>query len=315
MNNPNIRPVRYAGVACILALLAACSSTPQQPSVAGSAPSSRPAVDGAPNYLMDVSVIPDAVPAVHQGSYKAAPYRVLGKNYTPMQDGRRYREVGEASWYGTKFHGQKTANGELYDLYGMTAAHKTLPLPTYVQVTNLDNNRKVVVRVNDRGPFYSSRIIDLSYAAAKKLGYAEKGTARVMVEGIDPVVWHQQKDPGYLVTSLATEPEPSPQYASRPSAAPSAANISSAPGNAAIDPAQSWFLQVGAFSTSRAAEQLRAELQGRTSSPVFLSTIENNDRTLHRVRIGPLASQDQAQQLVDTLRRANLGTPALVSGN
>ncbi|WP_373185078.1 septal ring lytic transglycosylase RlpA family protein [Halopseudomonas sp.] len=298
MNKPVERSARYLTAVCLFALLAGCSSTSQQPSGTGGTTQSRPAVDGAPDYLMDVSGIPDAVPVVHQGAFKASPYRVLGKNYTPMQDGRRYREEGEASWYGTKFHGQKTANGEVYDLYGMTAAHKTLPLPTYVQVTNLANDRKVMVRVNDRGPFYSSRIIDLSYAAAKKLGFAEKGTARVLVEGIDPVVWHQQKDPGYLVTAQAAEPQAAPQYASR-----------SGPADDGV------FLQVGAFSSIQAAEQLRAQLQNQTASPVFLSTTETNARTLHRVRIGPLSSQDQAQQLADLLRRANLGTPALISGN
>lgn len=297
MNNRSTCSLRGALGAVVLALLGACSSAPQQP-VTGSASASRPAVDGAPDYLMDVSAIPDAVPVVHNGPYKASPYKVLGKHYTPMQDGRRYREEGEASWYGTKFHGQKTANGELYDLYGMTAAHKTLPLPTYVQVTNLANDRKIVVRVNDRGPFYSTRIIDLSYAAAKKLGFADKGTARVLVEGIDPVVWHQQRNPGYLVSAQAAEPEPAPQYASQESVAE-----------------EKVFLQVGAFSSIQAAEQLRAQLQSQTSNPVFLSTTENNATTLHRVRIGPLVSQDQARQLVDILQRANLGTPALISGN
>lgn len=296
MNSRNVRSGRFACVTCLLVFLAACSSTPQKPTAGGSAGSARPAVDGAPDYLMDVSSIPDAIPVVHQGPYKASPYRVLGKNYTPMQDGRRYREVGEASWYGTKFHGQKTANGELYDLYGMTAAHKTLPLPTYVQVTNLENDRKVVVRVNDRGPFYSSRIIDLSYAAAKKLGFADKGVARVLVEGIDPVVWHQQRDPAYLVTSAAARPEPAP-----------ATQQSSTAGE--------WFLQVGAFSTAEAAEQLRSRLQEQISSPVFVSNTEHNARTLHRVRIGPLGSQDQARQLVDFLRQANMGTPTLISSN
>lgn len=297
MDNRYLRPARGTLAACALALLAACSSAPQQTSAPGAAPA-RPAVDGAPDYLMDVSGIPDAIPVVHQGPYKASPYKVLGKHYTPMQDGRRYREEGEASWYGTKFHGQHTANGELYDLYGMTAAHKTLPLPTYVQVTNLENGRRVVVRVNDRGPFYSSRIIDLSYAAAKKLGFAEKGTARVLVEGIDPVVWHQQKDPAYLVTAPAATPEPAPQYASMSSSDSTAL-----------------FLQVGAFSSAQAAEQLRTQLQSQVASPVFLSTTEDNARPLHRVRIGPLSSHDQAQQLTELLRRANLGTPSLISGN
>lgn len=142
---------------------------------------------------MDVSRIPDATPTLHTGAYKANPYTVLGKTYFPMSDSKRYVASGTASWYGTKFHGQNTANGEVYDLYGMSAAHKTLPLPSYVKVTNLDNNRTVILRVNDRGPFYSDRIIDLSYAAAKKLGYAESGTARVKVEGIDPQEWWAQR--------------------------------------------------------------------------------------------------------------------------
>ncbi len=298
MNSSVTCRVRCALAVSALVLLAACSSAPQKQSDGGADSAFRPLVDGAPDYLMDVSVIPDAVPTVHTGPYKASPYKVLGKHYTPMQDGRRYREEGEASWYGTKFHGQKTANGELYDLYGMTAAHKTLPLPTYVQVTNLANDRKVVVRVNDRGPFYSSRIIDLSYAAAKKLGFADKGTARVRVEGIDPVVWHQQRNPGYLVTAQAAAPEPVPEISSQ--------------GAGAGDRV---FLQVGAFSSIQAAEQLRTQLQAQTSSPVFLSTTQSNAITLHRVRIGPLSSQDQARQLVDVLQRANLGTPALISGN
>lgn len=177
-------------------LLASCSSTPA-PSSTQSKPAgssgpgdyARPHKDGAPWWDVDVSQIQDAVPMPHYGPYKANPYTVLGKTYFPISDGRRYSATGTASWYGTKFHGQPTANGEKYDLYGMSAAHKTLPLPTYVKVTNLDNGRTVTLRVNDRGPFYSDRIIDLSFAAAKKLGFAESGTARVKVEGIDPEQW------------------------------------------------------------------------------------------------------------------------------
>src|SRR5690554_2683055 len=181
-------------VLCLSMLLAACSSPPVQRGDTGGIP--RTVQDGAPAYFRDVSQIPDAVPAPHQGPFKASPYTVLGRNYVPMQDGRNYRETGLASWYGTKFHGQLTANGEQYDLYGMTAAHKTLPLPSYVRVTNLDNQRSIIVRVNDRGPFHSDRIIDLSYAGAVTLGFAERGTARVRVEGIDPVGW--QSGPGFV---------------------------------------------------------------------------------------------------------------------
>ena len=161
--------------------------------------------DGAQWWDVDVSRIPDATPTLHTGPYKANPYTVLGKTYFPLQESKTYVASGTASWYGTKFHGQNTANGEVYDLYGMSAAHKTLPLPSYVRVTNLDNNKSVILRVNDRGPFYSDRIIDLSYAAAKKLGYAETGTARVKVEGIDPQQWWAAK--GRPAPLMLNEPQ------------------------------------------------------------------------------------------------------------
>lgn len=173
----------------------------------------RPHRDGAPWWDVDVSRIPDAVPMPHNGPFKNNPYTVLGKTYYPLNNASAYSVTGTASWYGTKFHGQATANGEQYDLYGMTAAHKTLPLPSYVRVTNLDNGKSVIVRVNDRGPFYSDRVIDLSFAAAKKLGYAETGTAHVKVEGIDPDRWwaSQGKQPPMIMAL--------PKMASQPAAA------------------------------------------------------------------------------------------------
>lgn len=290
-----------------IVLLAGCSSA---------AHNSR---DGAPAYMKDVSTIPDAVPTPHTGQYKATPYTVLGKSYQPMQDGRSYREEGEASWYGTKFHGQATANGEEYDLYGMTAAHKTLPLPSYVQVTNLDNQRKIIVRVNDRGPFYSSRIIDLSYAGAKKLGFAERGVARVLVEGIDPVVWQQQNDPAYLVSARSRSEAPSAAIAipvATPVFKPVPAPMAT-PGAAPASPASqgSYYLQVGAFSTDLAAEQLRQRLQNTLAAAVIVSPVQHPAGTLHRVRVGPLASQDEARRLIEQLRLANLGDATLVSAN
>ena len=193
---------KLAAYGSLALLLASCSSSrapePVAPILKGGAISgpgdfNRPHKDGAPWWDVDVSLIPDAVPMPHYGPVKASPYTVFGKQYYPIPDARRYQAVGPASWYGTKFHGQATANGETYDLYGMTAAHKTLPLPSYVRVTNLENGKTAVLRVNDRGPFYSDRIIDLSFAAAKKLGYAESGTAQVKVEGIDPHEWWAQQ--------------------------------------------------------------------------------------------------------------------------
>ena len=206
--SPLKKPLKLVAFAALSLLVASCSTSraPTQKS-GGAAVRSQPGLDinrahkdGAPWWDVDVSKIPDATPTLHTGPYKANPYTVLGKNYFPLQDSKTYVQSGTASWYGTKFHGQNTANGEVYDLYGMSAAHKTLPLPSYVRVTNLDNNRTVILRVNDRGPFYSDRIIDLSYAAAKKLGYAETGTARVKVEGIDPAqYWAQRGKPAPLM--------------------------------------------------------------------------------------------------------------------
>ena len=298
-------PMRCLLLSSLAGLLVACSSAPQTGSSGGAASgpaasSPRPLHDGPPSYMQDVSQIPDAVPTPHTGAYKASPYTVLGQRYHPMQDGRSYREEGTASWYGTKFHGQNTANGELYDLYGMTAAHKTLPLPSYVEVTNLENGRKVIVRVNDRGPFYSDRIIDLSFAAAKKLGYSDQGTAHVLVQGIDPVAWQQQNNPNYLVTREAV------------SDAPVAAALPPEP----VENVQTGlYLQVGAFSSNQAAEALRQRVQGVVGGTVWVSPVQVDTRTLHRVRVGPLASQDEARRMIETLRVANLGTPTLVTVN
>lgn len=147
--------------------------------------------DGAPSRQLDPNRIDDAVPRRDPitGAGNKNPYTVLGKTYRILPSSKGYRMRGTASWYGTKFHGESTANGERYDLYAMTAAHCTLPIPTYVQVTNLENGRQCIVRVNDRGPFVDNRLIDLSYAAATKLGYAHKGTAMVEIVAIDPDNW------------------------------------------------------------------------------------------------------------------------------
>ncbi|MFJ2446364.1 MULTISPECIES: septal ring lytic transglycosylase RlpA family protein [unclassified Pseudomonas] len=282
--------------------------------------------DGAPWWDVDVSRIPDATPTLHTGSYKANPYTVLGKTYYPMPESKRYVETGTASWYGTKFHGQNTANGEVYDLYGMSAAHKTLPLPAYVRVTNLDNKRTVVLRVNDRGPFYSDRIIDLSYAAAKKLGYAETGTARVKVEGIDPQEWWAAKgrpaplmlnepqvaqNSGPVITASTGKVEqwtPPPQQHAA-AVVPMQINAKK---NASV-PASGQYLQVGAFANPDAAELLRSKLSGMVSAPVFISSIVRNQQTLHRVRLGPIGSPGEITQVQNSVRLANLGSPSLVT--
>ena len=317
-----------------LTLVSCSSSRAPQPVAPGSQPMSgpqdynRPHRDGAPWWDVDVSRIPDAVPMPHYGSFKANPYTVMGKTYYPIQDGRRYNAIGTASWYGTKFHGQATANGEAYDLYGMTAAHKTLPLPSYVRVTNLDNGRTVILRVNDRGPFYSDRIIDLSFAAAKKLGYAESGTARVKVEGIDPNEWWAaQGRPVPMVlaqpkmASQATAPaapvvaqaQPVEQYSPPPAQHAAAVLPVQVDVKKNASPAASGlYLQVGAFANPDAAELLKDKLSQTVPAKVFISSVVRNQQILHRVRLGPVETQAEAQQLQNSVRLANLGEPTMV---
>ncbi|MFJ4145027.1 septal ring lytic transglycosylase RlpA family protein [Pseudomonas sp. NPDC089734] len=331
---PTRTPLKLLAYAGLALLMASCSSTSRSPQQGGSIVRSAPGLDinrahkdGAPWWDVDVSRIPDATPTVHTGPYKANPYTVLGKTYFPMSESKRYVASGTASWYGTKFHGQNTANGEVYDLYGMSAAHKTLPLPSYVRVTNLDNNRSVILRVNDRGPFYSDRIIDLSYAAAKKLGYAETGTARVKVEGIDPQEWWAQRgrpaplalDQPQVVAQAATpaftastgtveQYTPPPQQHASPAVPVQVEAKKNVSGQAS-----GLFLQVGAFANPDAAELLRSKLSGMVRAPVFVSSIARNQQTLYRVRMGPIGTQGEAQQLQDSVRSANLGQPSLVT--
>jgi rare lipoprotein A len=185
--------VRIA-VVLVLLCFAGCSSAPQRPEPGGADRLPPPTTKGG--YYKDdgpgdkvppnLASIPDAVPRAEPAHrYANRPYQVFGKDYVPIAASQPYREQGNASWYGKKFHGQKTSSGEVYDMYGMTAAHRTLPIPSYARVTNLANGKSVVVRINDRGPFHSERIIDLSYAAAYKLGYVTAGSARVEVETIN----------------------------------------------------------------------------------------------------------------------------------
>lgn len=239
--------------------------------------------DGTPSRRLDPDRIEDAVPRREpiRSAGNKSPYTVLGKTYRVLPSAHGYRARGTASWYGTKFHGRSTANGERYDVYGMTAAHTSLPIPTYVRVTNLENGRQAVVRVNDRGPFAHGRLIDLSYAAATKLGFAHKGTAQVEVEAIDVDNW-----------------PPSRGYASRP-AAPAAAPAAPAPRAApSMRPAGvgSHFVQVGAFSSRDGAESLRRRLNDLLGQPVLVEPTATRP-VLWRVRVGPLADRAAAEQM------------------
>ena len=228
-----------------------------------------------------MSAIPDAVPRIEPRSRYGNPkrYTVNGRTYRVMDDATGYVERGIASWYGSKFHGHRTSSGETYDMYAMTAAHTRLPLPTYVEVTNLRNGRKVVVRVNDRGPFHPNRLIDLSWAAAQKLGIVEAGTGPVEVRAIDPRTWRRaQSRPG------ASGQPVSLQYG--------------------------LYLQVGAFSNRINAENLRQRLAG--FGPVHIQRAGRKRNPLYRVRIGPLASVEDADRLAERLIRQGFDTPHVV---
>ena len=259
--------LRWLGVVFITMILAACGA-------------SR---DGAPSHVpKDISSIPDAVPKDEPLSKYGNPrqYEVLGKNYYTLASAEDYHEKGIASWYGTKFHGRRTSSGEIYDMYAMTAAHKTLPLPTYVEVTNLKNGRKVVVKVNDRGPFHADRLIDLSYAAAKKLGIVATGTGLVEIRTVTPA--SAKRDSATQVASRSQ-----PVAWTKPVKSASSAQI---------------FLQVGAFSSRYLAEQVKIRLQQNVSSSginIMPYTAANN--TLYRVRVGPLSSVEQGDNLAGQL--------------
>lgn len=238
--------------------------------------------DGPPRGAPDQGYVPDAVPRAEPKSKYGNPrsYVVFGKRYYTLPTSNGYVERGIASWYGRKFHGRRTSSGEIYDMYAMTAAHKTLPLPTYVAVTNLKNNRQIVVRVNDRGPFHDNRIIDLSYAAARKLGIFTSGTGYVEVRALQP---------GQPVTQVARHvPPPEP-----------AATLE-------------LYLQAGAFSLRDNAERLKSQLESLAGPLVTVAPTTVRGVSLFRVRVGPLVNIDHADRLTQRIVALGLPTPRIV---
>ena len=256
-----MKTILILGAATVALALAGCGgnppvqATPSSP--ATTAKSGGYYLDDGPEAKLpsNLDAVPDAVPRdepLHRFANRT--YAVMGNTYTPQIERRAYREVGLASWYGRRFHGKKTASGELYDMYAMTAAHPTLPIPSYARVTSLSNGRSVVVRINDRGPFHGKRVIDLSYTAAHKLGYLGQGSARVRVESIDPA----------------------------------------AEGGREAPRDEGLFLQVGAFGQPENAQKLLERLKrelGLDDARIQVVLVG----TLHRVRIGPYAGEDDAR--------------------
>ncbi|HKT27115.1 septal ring lytic transglycosylase RlpA family protein [Dyella sp.] len=234
--------------------------------------------DGPPP---DVSNLPEPVPKVEPRSLygNKSPYSVLGRTYSVLPTARGYDERGIASFYGSKFHGYKTSSLEDYDMYKFTAASKVLPLPSYARVTNLQNGKSVIVRINDRGPFHEDRVIDLSYAAAVKIGIWPKGTGLVEVQGIDPSAPPQEEAP------------PPPLVSATPAHPPSI------------------YLQVGAFSDPANAERVASQLRVANFAPVQVSDATIGGRTVHRVRVGPLSDVDSADQVSTKIEQMGLPQP------
>ena len=256
----------FAGGIVTAALLAGCATAPTT-RPAPSAPREPTHVPVPPPVLSppkDIGAIPDAVPRAEPKSAKGNPpfYTVLGKRYFVMPSAEGYHERGVASWYGPGFHESSTSNGEAYDMYAMTAAHKTLPLPTYVQVTNLKNGRSVVVRVNDRGPFKDTRIIDLSYTAAAKLDMLREGTSFVEVRALIP----------------GSEVDPTGIKASQ------------------------LYVQAGAFSSQSNAANLLAQLRTKGVSNGFVREDLINGKQMYRVRIGPIPTVPEFDRVLARLK-------------
>lgn len=278
---------KYPIVLSLLLVLSGCASAPHETSTApvavrpAAAPLGVPLLkDGTPAFRADMLSIADAVPRPEPvtAAGNKSPYTVLGNTYRITAVAPGHRERGYGSWYGTKFHGQNTSNGEPYDVYSMTAAHKTLPIPSYVRVTNLENGRRIVVRVNDRGPFHDGRVIDLSYAAAYRLGYADRGTALVELEVLDPNA---------------------PEWVARRSAAPSPAAGSE----------RKTYLQAGAFRSVESARNLQQALVPLLAQNVSIHANEG----WYRVRVGPLDNTETLHEAQRRIAAASLGATQVVT--
>ena len=297
--------------------LAACSSVPLETSSSGkpqttarSGSAGHPALppagsgrgayykddgpgDVTPEGLLDT---PDAEPRIEPYSKSGnKPYVVFGKQYVPITDARPFKQTGRGSWYGKKFHGQKTSSGELYDMYKMSAAHPTLPIPSYARVTNISNGKQVIVRVNDRGPFHSSRVIDLSYTAALKLGYIGHGSADLQVERLLPADIEQiLANKGNASSStVAMEAVAMPMTESTqlsPAAIQPVAFMSN--GNA-TPVASGFYLQFGAYSQAANAESVRTRLAQDAGSVLPQLTVEPSNN-LYRLYSGPFATREAA---------------------
>jgi len=304
-------------------LLVACGGSPSVKTSEPTKPTEVSKAKKSGGYYLDdgpgdnppanIDAIPDAVPRVETLLVRAnKPYVALGNSYTPMTEYQPYKKRGVASWYGKRYHGQKTSAGEVYDMYGMTGAHTVLPLPSYVRVTNPENQKSVIIRINDRGPFHSDRLIDLSYAASYKLGLAGKGSGIVDVEAIDPRKFVQNAPPAsapkamspteassVIVEPLKTANIPAPTVIESTSSSTSP----STQGKLTPPPVSGAFVQVGAFKSAENAELLSRKITGQN---LVENTPVNSwyNQGIHRVRIGPYANRSEAELAAAKVKKA-----------
>ena len=283
--------MRALGLVFAVILLAACASAPKTP------PKAQPsgkyyADDGPPERMPDnLASIPNAVPRdepFHR--YANRPYTVFGHTYVPVVNKDPLTQRGMASWYGKKFHGQKTSSGEPYDMFAMSAAHPTFPIPSYARVTNLKTGQWVVVRINDRGPFHSNRIIDLSFAAASKIGIAGPGSGMVEVERV-----FESPEPQASITQVLAPPV---QLAVETPVV--------------VEESAGMWLQLGSFSSREGAESFRDKVARELSwnhEPVRMSAREG----MHRVRLGPYRTREEALAIAEKVRQTLGFAPTLTN--
>ncbi|MBR0567346.1 septal ring lytic transglycosylase RlpA family protein [Azoarcus sp. L1K30] len=310
--------VRVAALIAASALLSACGQSSVRPDATGAqSPTTGQAASSAAKstrrggaYYKDdgpddvppdnLALVPDAVPRLEPlHRFANRPYSVFGKEYVPATELAPYRERGLASWYGRRFHGQPTSSGEPYDMYAMTAAHPTLPIPSYARVTNVATRQSVVVRINDRGPFHDDRVMDLSYTAAFKLGYINRGSAEVEIEQILPGAFDSSS-----MAKRGDGPAAPVVRKSIPSAVNPAADVAVVRQTQPLTPlaaaTSGVFLQLGAFSSVDNAEGFRAAIEREMSAfAERLELLADGDRV--RLHAGPYASVDEARRVADRI--------------
>lgn len=280
--------MRFHIIVLLMVVVSACSTSNQMIQIGSPK-------DGRPAGSVDVTKIPNALPTpvVRTRAGNAPEYTILGKTYRVLPTSDGYRRRGEASWYGTKFHGRRTANGEVYNMFAMTAAHTTLPIPSYVRVTHVANGRSIIVRINDRGPFHNNRIIDLSYAAAKKLDVIATGVAMVDIVDVTPIDRNIVAQPPGTANAIKLTAEPTQAI----------------PGAIALQNQKDFYIQLGAFQQYQSAITLSNKVA--SILPHAVNVVAGQDK-LHRVFVGPVNSPQQLASIQDLLRQQGLSEGHIV---